>query len=284
MNKLFRFFSYIGPIIISIIIIGLIYFLVLSIIENFIKIDNVKLDMKFINTVYLDLKSPIVGTLLITFASVIISIPVGIATAVYLNEYSGKKFRNFGVNLFKYLSSVPSIIIGLFGLVLIITMNKIFNSDFRTGIAVSVFSLTLLILPYIVYSTISALSMVSDDLRITALSLGAKKYQNIIKVLLPESLIGVLGGIILSIGRAAEDTAVIMLTGVAAFAGIPSKFNDSYEALPFFIYYRSGEAQTDFEVLEMFVAALLLILISGLMTFFAGRMSEKFKRKLKGLK
>ena len=150
----------------------------------------------------------------------------------------------------------------------VITLNSLLAGGARTGFAVSAASLALLILPYIVQSTTGALSMVSGEIRITALSLGAKKYQNILFVLLPECVQGILGGIVLSIGRAAEDTAVIMLTGAAAYAGIPSGFNDAFEALPFFIYYKSSEYQGKMETAEIFIASAIIIIISTRITSY----------------
>lgn len=283
-NNIFKVSIYSGPVLVFILIAGLMYFLFYNLILQFAEIFKEAEPDKIILKLYKDLKDPVVGTLLITFASVIISTPLGIITGIYLHEYAGAGMRRHGINLFRYLSSLPSIVIGVFGLVLIISLNHLFGTGIRTGMMISALSLAFLVLPYIVHSTVNALSMIPETTRITALSLGAKKYQNIFHVLLPESISGIFGGIVLSIGRAAEDTAVIMLTGAAAFAGIPSKLNDSFEALPFFIYYKSSEYQGKLELTEIFLASLIIIIISIVFILTADKISSKMKKKSKGIK
>lgn len=281
---LFGLFIRTGPVLIVTVLAGLAVFIIWNL---FVKIALVaenagaaEIMMKF----WKDLKDPVAGTVLITLASVAIAAPAGIITGIYLHEYAGKRISRFGTDLFRYLSSVPSIIIGVFGLIMIISLNSLLDSGARTGFAVSALSLALLVLPYIVQSTAGALSMVPEDTRLTALSLGAKKYQNILFVLLPECVQGILGGVVLSIGRAAEDTAVIMLTGAAAYAGIPSGLNDAFEALPFFIYYKSSEYQGRMETAEIFIASAIIIIISTVFILAAEKMSAIMRLKMKGEK
>lgn len=273
-----------GPLIITVLLAALAYFILSNIYFKTVEAAQGKEMFKVLLSVWKDIKNPISGTLIVTAGSIIIAAPLGIMTGVYLHEYSSPKISVFGINLFRYLSSVPSIVIGVFGLIMILSLNHIFGVGIRTGLLISVLSLSMLVLPYIVQSTFSALSMVPDSLRNTSLSLGAKKYQNIIYVLLPESIHGILAGVVLSIGRAAEDTAVIMLTGAAAFAGIPSAINDSFEALPFFIYYKSSEYQGKIELAEIFIAAALIIIISGLFILLSERISSGMKKKFRGEK
>jgi phosphate transport system permease protein len=83
--------------------------------------------------------------------------------------------------------------------------------------------------------------------------------------LLPQSLDGIVSGVILSIGRCAEDTAVIMLTGAVAAAGMPSSFMSNYEALPFYIYYISSQYMDRQELLKGYGAAVILLLICGVL-------------------
>ena len=283
-NRIFKKVILIGPALILSLFTGLLIFLIFNLMSNFIDLMSKMEVSNILIRLIKDLKDPIAGTLMITMFSVIISTPIGVITGVYLHEYSKGFFRKQGINLFRYLSSLPSIVIGVFGLIMIISINHFFGSNIRTGILISAISLSILILPYIVQSTVNALSMIPESTRVTALTLGAKKYQNIIHVLLPESISGILGGIVLSIGRAAEDTAVIMLTGAAAFAGIPSKLNDAFEALPFFIYYKSSECQGSFEMTEIFLSSLIIITISTIFIMTADKISMKLKNRSKGIK
>lgn len=280
----FGLFLRTGPLLLIAILTGLAVFIIWNLFARTAMAAEDTAAAEIILKFWKDLKDPVAGTVLITLAAVAIAAPSGIITGIYLHEYADRRISRFGTDLFRYLSSVPSIIIGVFGLIMIISLNSLLDGGARTGFAVSAVSLALLVLPYIVQSTAGALSMVPEDIRLTALSLGAKKYQNILFVLLPECVQGILGGIVLSIGRAAEDTAVIMLTGAAAYAGIPSGLNDAFEALPFFIYYKSSEYQGKMETAEIFIASAVIIIISTAFIIAAERLSTLMKSKMKGEK
>jgi phosphate transport system permease protein len=99
------------------------------------------------------------------------------------------------------------------------------------------------------------------DLRLIALALGASKEQNILKILLPYRLPDILSGIVLAIGRAAEDTAVIMMTGAVVSAGTIRSVFDQFEALPYFIYYIAAQYSNPSELQAGFGAAILLLAI-----------------------
>jgi len=93
--------------------------------------------------------------------------------------------------------------------------------------------------------------------------------QNIIYVLIPKSLSGIISGVILAIGRCAEDTAVIMLTGVVASAGVPKSLLANYEALPFYIYYISSQYMNEEELSSGYGAAIVLLGICAVLFLFA---------------
>ena len=143
---------------------------------------------------------------------------------------------------------------------------------------ISAVSLSLLVLPYLIRTTQIALEQIPPEERLTAIALGADKLQNIAHVLIPRSLSSIVSGIILSIGRCAEDTAVIMLTGVVAMAGVPQSLLAKYEAC-FFIYYISAQ-YTDMEELRMgYAAAIILVVICAVLFLAAfyikNRLTEK---------
>jgi phosphate transport system permease protein len=174
---------------------------------------------------------------------------------------------------------VPSILVGLFGFSLSIFLHKYVSTEIYPCLLISAASLSFLILPYLIRTTQIALEQIPPEERLTALALGADKLQNIIYVLIPRSLSGIISGIILSIGRCAEDTAVIMLTGVVAMAGVPQSLLAKYEALPFFIYYISAQ-YTDMEELRMgYAAAIILVVICAVLFLAAfyikNRLTEK---------
>lgn len=207
----------------------------------------------------------LVGTLLLVFLAVGLAVPVGLAAGVYMAEYaSGGVKQSLGI-LFDVLAGLPSIVVGLAGFSLTIVLHRMLPGSLGPCLLISAMAISFLILPYLIRSTQMALESIPLSLRRTALSLGATKPQNIFYVLLPNRLPDILGGIILSIGRAAEDTAVIMLTGVVVSAGLPRSLFEQFEALPFFIYYISSQYADPGELQMGFGAAIVLLVICGLL-------------------
>lgn len=221
----------------------------------------------------------IAGTLLLVVMAVGLALPVGIAAGIYLAQYSGSHMKSIFSLFCDILAGVPSILVGLFGFSLSIFLHKYVSTEIYPCLLISAASLSFLVLPYLIRTTQIALEQIPPEERLTALALGADKLQNIIYVLIPRSLSGIISGIILSIGRCAEDTAVIMLTGVVAMAGVPQSLLAKYEALPFFIYYISAQ-YTDMEELRMgYAAAIILVVICAVLFLAAfyikNRLTEK---------
>lgn len=175
----------------------------------------------------------ILGTLYLTMGAILVALPLGIVSAVYLTEYAkqGPPVRviRIGVNC---LAGVPSIVFGLFGLGLFVVFLQ-FGSCILSG------SLTLgiLILPTIIGASEEALKAVPQTFREASLALGVSKWQTIVRIVLPNALPGILTGSILGIGRAAGETAPVMFTAAAFYtAKLPSSIFDEVMALPFHIY------------------------------------------------
>ncbi len=218
----------------------------------------------------------IAGTILLIVLSVCWAIPVGMATGIYLAEYGKGKIKRILDLFFDILAGLPSIVIGLFGFALTIYLNKYFSGQIYPCLLVSSIALAFLVLPYIIRTTQTALNAVPHTLRITALALGAGKLQNIIHVLLPQALPGVISGVILAIGRCAEDTAVIMLTGAVASVGMPRSLLSNYEALPFYIYYISSQYMDSEELATGYGAAIILLCICLLLFGLAFGIRKRF--------
>jgi len=175
----------------------------------------------------------IVGTFFLTFGAIAVALPIGVASAVYLNEYArgGRTVRiiRLGIN---NLAGVPSVVFGLFGLGFFVVFLK-FGSSVLSG------SLTLgfLILPVIIGTSEEALKSVPQTYREASLGLGATKWQTIYKVVLPAAFPGILTGSILGIGRAAGETAPIMFTAATFYTSrLPGSIFDEVMALPYHIY------------------------------------------------
>lgn len=201
------------------------------------------------------------GTLLLIIGSMLIAIPVGVAGGIYMAEYCRGIMKSLLNLAFDILAGVPSIIIGLAGLLLTIFLNRHFQGQISTCLLISCLSLASLVLPYIIRTTQTALETVDPVIRKTAPVLGASRLQNITMVLLPNSISDIISGVILATGRCAEDTAVIMLTGAVATAGLPRSVFDQYEALPFYIYYISSQYTGPDELAQGFGAAIILLII-----------------------
>jgi phosphate transport system permease protein len=224
------------------------------------------------------------GTLLLVLTAVGMALPVGLAAGIYLAEYSHGRIKRLLSFFFDILAGIPSIVVGLFGFSLSVFLHHRLSSRIYPCLFISAVSLAFLVLPYLIRSTQAAMESLSPKERITAPALGATKLQNIGLVLLPRALDGIVSGVILSIGRCAEDTAVIMLTGAVATAGMPRSVLNTYEALPFYIYYISSQYMDQQELLNGYGAAIALLMIcSGL--FFTSlvikqRLGKQFRMKI----
>lgn len=201
----------------------------------------------------------IVGTLSLVVLSVSLAVPLGLATGIYLVEYAGGLAKKVFNLFFDILAGVPSIVVGLFGFSVAVFLHRHFSSDIGPYLLISGLALALLVLPYIIRTTQMALERLPSETRLTALALGATRLQNILLVLLPRSLSGIMTGVILAVGRCAEDTAVIFLTGVVATAGVPKSLLGHYEALPFYIYYISSQYADSGQLLTGYGASLILL-------------------------
>ena len=206
-----------------------------------------------------------IGTFALVALSVTFAVPIGLAAGIYMAEYCcGIQKKVFSL-FFDVLAGIPSIVVGLFGFSVAIFLHKYFSSEIYPCLFISALSLAFLVLPYLIRTTQISLENLPEGIRRTAPALGATKLQNIFYVMIPRSLSGIASGVILSIGRCAEDTAVIMLTGVVAMSGVPKSIFSNYEALPFYIYYISSQYSDKQELLSGYGAAIILLVICGLL-------------------
>lgn len=205
----------------------------------------------------------IVGTLIISIGAIVIALPIGVASAIYLNEYArpGRFVRviRLGIN---NLAGVPSVVFGLFGLALFVVW-----LGFGVSIISGSLTLAAMTLPVIIGSSEEALRNVPDTYREASLGLGATKWQTISRVVLPSALPGILTGAILGISRAAGETAPIMFTAAVFYSpSMPSSPFDEIMALPYHIYVLAT-AGTEIEAtrhLQYGTALVLISLVLGL--------------------
>ncbi|MBU1231171.1 MAG: ABC transporter permease subunit [Proteobacteria bacterium] len=203
------------------------------------------------------------GTLYLVLVASALAIPLGVASGIHLAEFATGRAGRLLSSCVDLLAGVPSILMGLFGFALILLLRRTLWPQANTCLLLSALCLALLVLPYLISATRTCLEALPQELRLTAASLGLTRWQTVSRVLLPAASRGVLGGVILAVGRAAEDTAVIMLTGVVVGAGTPGALTDKFEALPFTIYFLAAEHQTPQELDLAFGAALTLLCLTA---------------------
>ena len=222
----------------------------------------------------------IVGTLCLILLAMVFALPLGLFTGIFLAEYASFRVKWVFSIVFDILAGIPSIVVGLFGFSVTLFLHHSFFAQLFPCLLISALSLAFLVLPYMIRTTQMALESLPLGVRMTAIGLGATKFQNIIYVLLPASISAIVSGIILSIGRCAEDTAVIMLTGAVATAGIPRSLFSSFEALPFYIYYISSQYADQSELMKGYGACLVLIFICMILFVLAHLIKTKVSQKL----
>ncbi|MEW5735522.1 MAG: phosphate ABC transporter permease PstA [Thermodesulfobacteriota bacterium] len=208
----------------------------------------------------------IAGTLLLAFGAMLVAFPLGVAAAVYLNEYArpGLIVRIIRLSI-NNLAGVPSVVFGLFGLAFFVIYLKM-------GVSLLAGCLTLgaMSLPVIIGASEEALKSVPQTYREASLALGATKWQTIWRVLLPAALPGMLTGGILGLSRAAGETAPIMFTAAVFFTPkMPKSIFDEIMALPYHIYVLAT-AGTNIEKtrpLQYGSALVLIALVLGMNLF-----------------
>ncbi len=220
----------------------------------------------------------VAGTFFLVVLSSAVAVPLGLASGIYLAEYANGRWKNALSSALDLLAGTPSIIMGLFGFALILFLRKTILPEANVCLLMAALCLALLVLPYMVRTTQVALEGLPEATRIVGPSMGFTRWQNIQHVLLPASTRALLSGVILSVGRAAEDTAVILLTGVVANAGLPASLTDKFEALPFTIYYLAAEYRTPEELNQGFGSALFLLLLTASLFVAARGLQRAFER------
>ncbi|PLY04380.1 MAG: phosphate ABC transporter permease [Desulfuromonas sp.] len=206
-----------------------------------------------------------VGTLLLVLLAALMALPLGIAAGIYLACFAAPRFRQIMSLSVELLAGTPSIIMGLFGFALILFLRKTFFPAANTSLLLAAGCLALLILPYLIFTTRAALDSLPAGLKMIGPGLGLSHLETVFHILLPAAGRGIIGGVILALGRAAEDTAVIMLTGVIANAGLPHGLLGKFEALPFRIYFLAAEYQSQAQLDSAYGTALVLLCLTGLL-------------------
>ena len=210
----------------------------------------------------------IVNTLIMTVLALLIATPLGIGSAIYLCEYAKKesKFVKMVRMTTETLTGIPSIIYGLFGMLLFVVFLK-WGYSIMAGSA----TIAIMILPTIMRTTEEALLSVSDSLREGSFGLGAGKLRTVLRIVLPNAIPGIINGIILAIGRIVGETAVLIYTA-GTDDQIPSNIFASGRNLAIHMYVLSSEG---LHVGEAFGTAVVLLLMVIVVNAFAGLVAKK---------
>jgi len=214
------------------------------------------------------------GSLYIVGLTATLAIPVGVAAAIYLEEF-GKKNRLASIIQLNIsnLASVPSIIYALLGLLLFIV-----TFHLQRSILAGALTMTLLILPMVIITSQEALRAVPKTTRESSLALGATPWQTVWKATLPAALPGILTGIILSVSRCLGETAPLVTMGMTYVSYAPKKLSDQFTALPLKIFNWTSQPQAEFQHLA---SAAIIVMLSVLLSLnmIAILLRNRFQRK-----
>jgi phosphate transport system permease protein len=219
----------------------------------------------------------IVGTLEITLAATIISVPIGIMTAIYLVEYGKGRLARSITFFVDVMTGVPSIVAGLFAFAL---FSLFFGPGIRFGIGGAV-ALSVLMIPVVVRSTEEMLKLVPNELREASYALGVPKWATIVKVVIPTSIAGIITGVMLSISRIIGETAPLLIIAGMTTSMNYNLFSDRMATLPVFVYYQYANQGSDGQsyVDRAWTGALVLILIVMVLNLIARLVSKLLSPK-----
>lgn len=235
----------------------------------------------------------IVGTFFLVVLMSIAGVPVGTITAIYLTEYVGQSSKlgrsiRFAVNT---LAGIPSIVFGLFGLGFFVQfvgggIDKVFSGDAivwgQPNILWASLTLALLTLPVVIVAVEEALKSVPREMREASLALGATRLETIVKVVLPQSMTGILTGAILAVSRGAGEVAPILFTGAAYFLpNLPDRLTSQFMELGYHIYVMSTQSP-DVEATRpiQYATTLVLLLLTFTLNFSAIFLRWHLRRRM----
>ena len=206
---------------------------------------------------------PLLGTIYLMGLVTLVSFPIGVGAAIYLEEFAPRNRFTAAVETnIANLAAVPSIIYGLLGL-------AVFYRSLGLGrsLITGALTLSLLVLPVVIIAAREALRAVPQSIRLGAMALGATRWEAVYKQVLPSAIPGIMTGAILGLSRAIGETAPLLVAGAAAFVAFtPDNLLDAYSALPIQIYDWVRRPQPEFQALA---AGAILVLLAVLLTMNA---------------
>lgn len=219
----------------------------------------------------------IVGSLMVTFGALIIGVPLGLASAIFLTEFSHRRLTRFLKPVIELLAGIPSVVYGFIGLMFLVPfIRENFGGPGLSVLAASII-LGIMILPTVISIAIDSIRAVPDSYREGSIALGATKWQTVKMVVLPAARSGIVAGIILGMGRAIGETmAVIMVAGNAA--DIPSSILQPVRTLTSNIALEMGYASGEHRE-ALFATGVILFIIIMILNTIANLTSARQKKR-----
>jgi phosphate transport system permease protein len=217
------------------------------------------------------------GTLIVTALAAAMSIPIGLATGIYLVEYGNGRMARWITFLVDVMTGIPSIVAGLFAYALFVIF---FGEGVRMGFGGAV-ALSVLMIPLVVRSTEEMLKLVPNELREASYALGVPKWRTILKVVIPTSIAGIITGITIAIARVIGETAPLLIICGATDSVNFNPFDGRMMTLPVFIYsqYKNPGFPPEFGIERAWGAALVLTVIVMALNLVARTVSYYFSPK-----
>lgn len=214
----------------------------------------------------------IVNTIVMTIVSLLIAVPIGVFSAIYLVEYAskGNKFVSLVRVTTETLSGIPSIVYGLFGALVFVEYLHIGKSILSGALTMSI-----MILPIVMRTTEEALLAVPDSYREGSFGLGVGKLRTVFKIVLPSAMPGILSGVILSVGRIVGETAALIYTA-GTVTGIPKDLFSSGRTLSVHMYALWNEGMN---AEESYATAVVLLLIVTVINAISGTLAKRIVKK-----
>ncbi|GAA4727223.1 phosphate ABC transporter permease PstA [Modestobacter marinus] len=219
----------------------------------------------------------IFGTLIITVLTALISVPIGLMTAIYLVEYAQGRLKRLITFFVDVMTGIPSIVAGLFAYALFVL---IFGPGIRLGIMGAI-ALSVLMIPVVVRSAEEVLKLVPNELREAAYALGVPKWRTILKVVIPTAIAGLGTGVTLAIARVVGETAPLLVTVGITNATNFNPFDGRMATLPVYAYYQLTQpgVPPEYAIDRAWTAALLLIILVMGLNVVARLISRMFAPK-----
>lgn len=204
--------------------------------------------------------APLLGTTWVIVTTALFTVPLGVGTAVYLEEFAGQSRFSRLVQLnIANLAGVPSIVYGILGLAVFVLLFDLGRSVLAGGL-----TLTLLVLPIVIIATQESIRAVPSSYRDAAFAMGATRWQVVKGIVLPQAIPGIMSGIILALSRAIGEAApILMISGIVFITSVPSSPGDSFTVLPLQILNWVQQPQSGFQsIAAAAILALLIMLLS----------------------